>query len=171
MERLFKSRKSLQPELMDDASVRPPFSLTQITETAFQRQVEKIYRLASSQTRGIYDLTKTEHAGNWVIRWMLWRVVQARQRQHQRRLARHRRLHDSPMSVNSDVRTSNTKIDSPLSTFSPHHPFEDEDEDEDDDNSEADDWWQGEMKPEREMRARAAKAHRRSRYWEHVLNG
>lgn len=79
MERLFDTRKCLQPELVDDESVQAPYNLKQITEWAFQREIEKVYECASSRTRGIYDIIHTGEGNNWVIRWMLWRVVQAAQ--------------------------------------------------------------------------------------------
>jgi len=77
MERLFSTRKSLQPELMDNPHVQPPYNLLQITESAFQQQVERIYECSSKQTRGIYDIVGGSN-GNWAIRWMLWRVIQSR---------------------------------------------------------------------------------------------
>lgn len=77
MERLFSTRKSLQPELIRDLHIVPPYNLTQITESAFQREVEKIYEASSKQTRGIYDIVGGNN-GNWAIRWMLWHVVQGR---------------------------------------------------------------------------------------------
>lgn len=77
MDRLFSTRKSLQPELMDNPHVLPPYNLLQITESAFQQQVEKIYESSSKQTRGIYDIVGGSN-GNWAIRWMLWRVIQSR---------------------------------------------------------------------------------------------
>ncbi|KXT07857.1 hypothetical protein AC579_9721 [Pseudocercospora musae] len=79
MERLFESRKSLEAEYVDDETIQPPFSVAHISECAFRRQVTKIYETASNKTRGIYDLTWTQDEGNWVIRWMLWRVLQRRQ--------------------------------------------------------------------------------------------
>ncbi|CAK4020854.1 Hypothetical predicted protein [Lecanosticta acicola] len=75
MQRLFDTRDSLRPELIDDETVTVPYRLDQIAETAFQVQVEEIYRTASRQTRGIYDLTNTGDGRHWVIRWMLWRIV------------------------------------------------------------------------------------------------
>jgi hypothetical protein len=44
---------------------------------AFQQEVERIYNTASVSTKGIYDIVGGPN-GNWVIRWMLWRVIQAR---------------------------------------------------------------------------------------------
>ena len=79
MERLFGTRKCLQPELVDDESVQAPYNLKQITEWAFQREVDRVYEDASPRTRGIYDIIRTGDGSNWVIRWMLWRVVQAAQ--------------------------------------------------------------------------------------------
>ncbi|EME45706.1 hypothetical protein DOTSEDRAFT_71413 [Dothistroma septosporum NZE10] len=79
MERLFDTRRCLQPELLDNESVQAPYNLKQITEWAFQCEVEKIYETASSRTRGIYDIISTGDGSNWVIRWMLWRVIQGAQ--------------------------------------------------------------------------------------------
>lgn len=81
MNRLFETRKSLRPDIVDDESVQPPYSLKQISELAFQRQLEAIYQLASKQTQGFYEINRQEDGINWVIRWMLWRVIQARQNQ------------------------------------------------------------------------------------------
>lgn len=67
----------MHPELVGDRHVVPPFNLVQITESAFQQQVEKIYEASSRQTRGIYDIVGGSN-GNWAIRWMLWRVIQTR---------------------------------------------------------------------------------------------
>ncbi|KAJ8605968.1 hypothetical protein MRB53_041261 [Persea americana] len=79
MNRLFETRKSLQTELIDDDTVQPPFSLTQITDFAFQREVQTIYQLASKQTRGFYDINRQADGLNWVIHWMLWRVIRSAQ--------------------------------------------------------------------------------------------
>lgn len=79
MDRLFGTRKCLQPELVDDESVQAPYNLKQITEWAFQREVGHIYENASTRTKGIYDIIRTSNGSNWVIRWMLWRVIQAAQ--------------------------------------------------------------------------------------------
>ncbi|KAF2163263.1 hypothetical protein M409DRAFT_57557 [Zasmidium cellare ATCC 36951] len=77
MSRLFETRKSLQAELVDDESVQPPYTLIQITDFAFQREVQTIYQLASKQTRGFYDINQQADGVNWVIHWMLWRVIRA----------------------------------------------------------------------------------------------
>jgi hypothetical protein len=77
MKRLLESRASLHPELIPDENIVPPFKLTQMTEIAFQREIETIYNTASRSTKGIYDIIDDQH-GSWVIRWMLWRVIQAR---------------------------------------------------------------------------------------------
>lgn len=77
MSRLFSTRKSLQPELVGNPHVVPPYNLLQITECAFQQEVQRIYEGSSKQTRGIYDIVGGSN-GNWAIRWMLWRVIQSR---------------------------------------------------------------------------------------------
>lgn len=47
-----------------------------MSEAAFQREVETIYHNACRQTKGIYRLTQADNGQNWVIRWMLWHVLQ-----------------------------------------------------------------------------------------------
>lgn len=116
MERLFKSRNSLQPELIQDETISPPFSLTQISETAFQRQVEKIYESASSQTKGIYDLTRTDHEGNWVIRWMLWRVIQSRQKRLVRAMSSDGEAESSKISNESLAPRTPASMQTPVSS-------------------------------------------------------
>lgn len=100
MERLFQSRKSLQQELIHDLTVVPPFSLVQMTEVAFQQEIKQIYDTASSSTKGIYDIVGGRN-GNWVIRWMLWRVVQTR------------------LSEETRASSSGTETDSSISVCSP----------------------------------------------------
>lgn len=78
MRRLFGDPKSLDQSVARGKTVTPPYSVSQMSELAFQREVENIYENASRQTRGIYDLTRTVNGHNWVIRWMLWHVIQAR---------------------------------------------------------------------------------------------
>lgn len=62
---------------MDD-SIRPPYAATQITEGALQQEIDRIYALAASNTRPVYDQgvgTANAGAGNWVVRWLLWHML------------------------------------------------------------------------------------------------
>jgi len=75
MERLFASRRSLRAEIMEDESIIAPFDVDQISELAFQEQVEMIYKTASPKTLSWYSMMDIGDGKNWVIRWMLWRVL------------------------------------------------------------------------------------------------
>ncbi|KAL1621513.1 hypothetical protein UCDDS831_g03342 [Diplodia seriata] len=73
--RLYQRRENLVPQCRDDVTVQPPFSSSQITETAMHREVLRIYSLASPTTQPYYLLGRFldgENEDNWVIRWMLW---------------------------------------------------------------------------------------------------
>ncbi|KAF2215385.1 hypothetical protein CERZMDRAFT_56957 [Cercospora zeae-maydis SCOH1-5] len=77
MRRLFSDPRSLDQSVARGKTITPPYTVKQLSELAFQREVENIYHNASRQTRGIYDITRTANGHNWVIRWMLWHVIQA----------------------------------------------------------------------------------------------
>ncbi|KAF9637321.1 hypothetical protein BFW01_g8217 [Lasiodiplodia theobromae] len=73
--RLCQNRDNLMPQCRDDVTVQPPFSSSQMMETAMHREVLRIYSLASPTTRPYYQLGRFmdgENVDNWVIRWMLW---------------------------------------------------------------------------------------------------
>lgn len=75
------NRDTLVPELQNDASIVPPFSSHQVSETAMHRQILNIYNNASAETKPYYDLahdTSKPSPENWLIRWMLWHVFRYR---------------------------------------------------------------------------------------------
>lgn len=74
-------RNALLPSLRNDASVQPPYSVSQITETAMHRELLSIYENAGPETRPYYDLahdTDPVAQENWVCRWVLWHVFRNR---------------------------------------------------------------------------------------------
>jgi hypothetical protein len=79
---------SLQPHLRDDPNVEPPYSSSQISETAIHREILRIYEYARRETKMVYDLGR-DTAGieeeNWVIRWMLWHVFRYRDNRNKNR--------------------------------------------------------------------------------------
>jgi hypothetical protein len=79
---------SLAPQFRDDPSIEPPYSSSQISETAIHREILRIYAQARRETREIYDLGR-DTAGieeeNWVIRWMLWHVFRYRDNRNKNR--------------------------------------------------------------------------------------
>lgn len=79
---------SLAPQFRDDPSVEPPYSSSQISETAIHREILRIYAQARRETRVVYDLGR-DTAGieeeNWVIRWMLWHVFRYRDNRNKNR--------------------------------------------------------------------------------------
>ncbi|KAM3416910.1 hypothetical protein BST61_g8498 [Cercospora zeina] len=66
MRRLFGDPRSLDQSAARGKTVTPPYTVTQI------------------QTRGIYEITRPANGQNWVIRWMLWHVIQARHAEENR---------------------------------------------------------------------------------------
>jgi hypothetical protein len=80
--------ESLAPQLRDDPTVEPPYSSSQISETAIHREILRIYQMARRETRPVYDLGR-DTAGieeeNWVIRWMLWHVFRYRDNRNKNR--------------------------------------------------------------------------------------
>lgn len=66
--------KALLAELEGVSSIKPPYLLPQIREDVFLAAIRDIYRKANCETQSIYALVGTEE-DNWVIRWMLWNVI------------------------------------------------------------------------------------------------
>jgi hypothetical protein len=68
--------------------VEPPYSSSQISETAIHREILRIYQTSRRETRPVYDLGR-DTAGieeeNWVIRWMLWHVFRYRDNRNKNR--------------------------------------------------------------------------------------
>lgn len=168
MARLFDTRKSLQPELIDDESVQPPYSLTQITEFAFQRQVEAIYQLSSKQTHGFYEINRQEDGTNWVIRWMLWRVIRARHSLEIQAAGGGAETDCSMLSTCStameySIPSVQTEQASPkwwLADSASPHQF-----------SDSEDWEDREVKPKIEPGVTSPNRNPRKRsYWDHVMD-
>ncbi len=80
--------ESLAPQFRDDPTVEPPYSSSQISETAIHREILRIYAMARRETKPVYDLGR-DTAGieeeNWVIRWMLWHVFRYRDNRNKNR--------------------------------------------------------------------------------------
>ncbi|KAI5361954.1 hypothetical protein Slin15195_G056030 [Septoria linicola] len=171
MQRLFDSPYSLASDIMQDKTVAPPYSVNQMSEVAFQQEVKNIYARASRSTRGIYDLTRTDNGQNWVIRWMLWHVIQGRESQVARVTSSagetdcsasssySAKMEWSPASY-STARTSPTWV---TATVSPY------------DCSDSEDWdidYQVQVKIKKESTIAESKAPhtpRKSAFWDHVM--
>ncbi|KAF2103710.1 hypothetical protein NA57DRAFT_21096, partial [Rhizodiscina lignyota] len=72
---LSADRSNLNAEARNDSKVRPPYSSSQMTETALYNEVMLIWRNASPETQQVYDYGRTHEQGNvdnWIIRWVLW---------------------------------------------------------------------------------------------------
>lgn len=86
--RMTESQDVLVPALRGNASVGPPYSNAQISETVTHREILRIYRMARPETRVIYDLGRDldrVEEENWVIRWMLWHVFRYRDSRNKNR--------------------------------------------------------------------------------------
>ncbi|KAK4502488.1 hypothetical protein PRZ48_005913 [Zasmidium cellare] len=168
MNRLFETRKSLQAELVDDETVQPPFSLTQITDFAFQREVQTIYQMASKQTRGFYEINRQPDGLNWVIHWMLWRVIRSAQTQELSSASSGAETDCSMLSTCStameySIPSVRTEQPSPRwwlnSSLSPH-TF-----------SDSEDVVERDVKPKLEPGTESHKLNPRKRsYWDHVMD-
>lgn len=72
---------SLLPQLVNDPSVKPPYSNTQISESAMHRETLYIYRTARPETRLYYErghYMEGDTEENWIIKWLLWHVFRYR---------------------------------------------------------------------------------------------
>jgi len=86
--RITASKDVLIPSLRGDASVEPPYSNAQISESAIHREVLRIYSTARPETRAIYELGRMTEGiveENWIIRWMLWHVFRYRDSRNRNR--------------------------------------------------------------------------------------
>lgn len=95
--------ESLAPHHRNDPNVEPPYSSSQISETAFNREILNIYHGARPETKWIYDMgrdTDRVEEENWVIRWMLWHVFRYRDNRNRNRRA------TSPTDKASEVEVS-----------------------------------------------------------------
>lgn len=80
--------ESLAPTFRNDPTIEPPYSSSQICETAFHREILNIYRSARAETKWVYDMgrdTDRVEEENWVIRWMLWHVFRYRDNRNRNR--------------------------------------------------------------------------------------
>ncbi|KAF1991902.1 hypothetical protein K402DRAFT_295513, partial [Aulographum hederae CBS 113979] len=79
-DRTTRNRDNLTPACRQE-NASPPYSSSQISETAKHREVITIYQNASPLTKPFYDLGCFQEGGNWdnwVIRWLLWHVFRYR---------------------------------------------------------------------------------------------
>ncbi|KAF2157259.1 hypothetical protein K461DRAFT_13321 [Myriangium duriaei CBS 260.36] len=79
--RMSANPHSLLPRLINDPTVKPPYSNTQISEAAMHRETLYIYQTARPETRAIYDRGHYMEGGteeNWIIKWLLWHVFRYR---------------------------------------------------------------------------------------------
>lgn len=77
-ERLCHDRDSIFPHLRSDPSIRPPYTVTQITEGALRRETRRIHTIAKQHTSQIYDIgidTTRTSEGSWIVRWLLWNTM------------------------------------------------------------------------------------------------
>ncbi|KAK3045169.1 hypothetical protein LTS18_014411 [Coniosporium uncinatum] len=80
-ERTSQNPDNLTPACRQDPNNAPPYSSSQISETAKYREVVNIYNLASPETKPFYDAGVYQDGtnwDNWVIRWLLWHVFRYR---------------------------------------------------------------------------------------------
>lgn len=79
------------PNVLRNNSVQhaqPPFSNSQVNETAMHREILNIYRHARPETKYFYDMgrdTQGLEEENWVIRWLLWHVFRYRDNRNKNR--------------------------------------------------------------------------------------
>ncbi|KAF4552637.1 Hypothetical protein D9617_9g024260 [Elsinoe fawcettii] len=75
------SPSSLLPNLANDPNVKPPYSNTQISESAMHQETIYIYRTARPETRIYYErghYMEGDTEENWIIKWLLWHVFRYR---------------------------------------------------------------------------------------------
>jgi len=79
------------PNVLRDNTVQnaePPFSNSQVSETATHREILNIYQHARPETKYFYDMgrdTQGLEEENWVIRWLLWHVFRYRDNRNKNR--------------------------------------------------------------------------------------
>lgn len=118
MERLFSTRDSLRPEFAANLTVQPPYGLHQISEPAFLRQVGAIYRRARRRTRGVFELVQVPgEPDNWVISWLLCRVIKTRWNNTYGRLHESEAV-EAPAASTSPVDTDVSNVTAPTTQHS-----------------------------------------------------
>ncbi|QIW96507.1 hypothetical protein AMS68_002025 [Peltaster fructicola] len=72
-------RDALLPHLKQNPYIQPPFTRSQISAAAHQRQVLDLYQNASPTTLLYYDRAHDSSTGrNWAIEWLLWHIFKSR---------------------------------------------------------------------------------------------
>lgn len=79
------------PNILRNNSVQnaqPPYSNSQVSETAVHREILNIYQRARPETTYFYDKGRDIQGleeENWVIRWLLWHVFRYRDNRNKNR--------------------------------------------------------------------------------------
>ena len=84
--RIISSQNFLRNNGVQNA--QPPFSNSQVSETAVHREILNIYQRARPETKYFYDKgqdTQGLEEENWVIRWLLWHVFRYRDNRNKNR--------------------------------------------------------------------------------------
>jgi len=86
-----RNRIMSTPNILRNNSVQnaqPPYSNSQVSETAVHREILNIYQRARPETKYFYDKgrdTQGLEEENWVIRWLLWHVFRYRDNRNKNR--------------------------------------------------------------------------------------
>ncbi|KAG8627595.1 hypothetical protein KVT40_005078 [Elsinoe batatas] len=107
------SPTSLLPHLLHDPTVKPPYSNTQISESAMHQETIYIYRTARPETRVFYErghYMEGDAEENWIIKWLLWHVFRYRDNRNRGRampawIARPSQGPESPGSASGGPQT------------------------------------------------------------------
>ena len=84
---LVSSRANLRPDLVNDPTVRPPYSYGQMNPVAINQALQEMWANASQTTRHYYDFgsaTNTD-AYNWVARWLLYKRFRYTDKRNQKK--------------------------------------------------------------------------------------
>jgi hypothetical protein len=84
--RILLSPNNLRNDSVQNA--QPPYSNSQVNETAVHREILNIYQRARPETKYFYDKgrdTQGPEEENWVIRWLLWHVFRYRDNRNKNR--------------------------------------------------------------------------------------
>jgi len=114
--RITEDSNSLMPGLKNDPNVRPPYSVTQISDVAMHRETLYIYRHARPETRAQYDRGHYIEGGkeeNWIIKWSLWHVFRYRDNRNRGRTTPGTSHRGSLSSGNSNVSVTGSIEQSP----------------------------------------------------------
>lgn len=85
---MLHDRDVLLSHLRNDNKIQPPYSSSQINESAMRAAISRIYAQASPQTKAQYERAHNNNTidletglpvwDNWIIRWMLWHAFRYR---------------------------------------------------------------------------------------------